>query len=168
MNDEFDDIYKEFGQVTDDSGKELKNDKDSPREAIIQRMADREAQYTQMTENFVKINYHRYQYKEFHKWTFFWVMTVILIFIAVIFGIVAIRVIATPIEQLIEHIPILLGAYASFISAIITIPLLIGKYLFSKTEEADLSKFVENMQAYDRKGQELFRTSFDDDYRNHY
>lgn len=167
MSDEFDEIYNDFRQATDDSGKELKNDEDSPREAIMKRMAEREQQYTKLTENFVKINYNRYKFKEFHKWVFFWTMLAILIFIAVIFGIVAIKISLAPANQIIAHIPVLLGAYASFISAIIAIPLLIGKYLFNKSEEADLGKFVENMQDYDRKGQELFKGSFDSDYRNH-
>lgn len=167
MSDEFNDIYKDLGQVTDKSGKELKNDEDSPREAIMKRMAEREQQYTKLTENFVKINYNRYKFKEFHKWIFFWTMLAILIFITVIFGIIAIKVSQASADQIIGHIPVLLGAYASFISAIIAIPLLIGKYLFNKSEEADLGKFVENMQDYDRKGQELFKGSFDSDYRNH-
>lgn len=165
--DEFNEIFKNFGKVTDESGKELKNDEDSPREAIMKRMAEREQQYTKLTENFVKINYNRYKYKEFHKWIFFWTMLAILIFIAVIFGVIAVKISQAPADQIISHIPVLLGAYASFISAIIAIPLLIGKYLFNKTEEADLGKFVENMQDYDRKGQELFKGSFDNDYRNH-
>lgn len=96
MSDEFDEIYNDFRQATDDSGKELKNDEDSPREAIMKRMAEREQQYTKLTENFVKINYNRYKFKEFHKWVFFWTMLAILIFIAVIFGIVAIKISLAP------------------------------------------------------------------------
>lgn len=166
-SNDFDELMNAYGDKTDKEGRAIANDSDSPREAIMQRMAEREHQYTKLTENFVKINYNRYKFKEFHKWVFFWTMLAILIFIAIIFGIIAIKVSQAPADQIIGHIPVLLGAYASFISAIIAIPLLIGKYLFNKTEEADLGKFVENMQDYDRKGQELFKGSFDNDYRNH-
>jgi len=167
LNDEFEEVYNDLCQVTDSSGKELKNDEDSPRESIIKMMAEREQHYTKLTENFVKINYNRYKFKEFHKWAFFWTMLFILIFVTIIFGVIAIKISRIPVERIMNHIPVLLGAYASFISTIIAIPLLIGKYLFNKSEEADLGKFVENMQTYDRKGQELFKGSFDDDYRNH-
>lgn len=158
---------EEYGEQLDEEGYPLKNDEDSPGEAILQSMADREEQYTELTRNFVKINYNRYKYKEFHKWVFFWTMTIILLFIAVIFGIVAIKVSLAPSDQIIKHIPVLLGSYASFISAIVAIPLLIGKYLFNKSEEADLGKIVENMQSYDKAGHAQFMHFFYRDYRNH-
>lgn len=140
---------------------------DSPKEKIILRLAEREEQYTDLTKNFVKINYNRYKYKEFHKWVFFWIMLAILVFVTVIFGIIAIKISRLVSSQIVLQLPILLGAYASFISTIIAIPLLIGKYLFNKEEESNLGKIVENMQAYDRKGQKLFKSAFDNDYRNH-
>ena len=137
----------------------IKNDSDSPIDAIMNNLAEREDYYTKLTENFVSINYKRYKYKEFHKWVFFWVMTVIMVFVTVIFGIIAVKTVRTSAEEFVKHLPVLLGSYASFISTIIAVPLLIGKYLFNKTEEADLSKIVENMQEYDRKGQELFQNA---------
>lgn len=163
----FNDLMNNYGVQTDKKGRTIRKDSDSPREAIMQRMAERELQYTQLTHNYVVINYKRYKYKEIHKWAFFWTMIAILLFVTVVFGIIAIKVAIAPTEEIVNRIPILLGAYTSFISTIIAIPLLIGKYLFNKTEEADMGKIIENMQNYDRKGQELFKGSFDNDYRNH-
>lgn len=166
--EDFNELINKYASQIDEDGVHIKTDNDSPQEAILRKISEREAQYTKLTENFVKINYNRYKFKEVHKWIFFWIMLLILIFIAVIFGIIAIKIVIIPPEQIIKHIPTLLGAYASFISAIIAIPLLIGKYLFNKTEEADLGKFVQDMQNYDREGQKLFKENFDKDYRNHY
>ncbi|MBS6715066.1 MAG: hypothetical protein KH231_06290 [Dialister sp.] len=167
MNDDFNQLVGEYGEDTDKKSTPVPNDEHSPRDHIIQKMADREEQYTKLTENFVTISYKRYKHKEVHKWIFFWVMIIILLFVTTMLGTVAIKLLLEEPNQLINHIPSLLGAFASFISTVIAIPILIGKYLFNKNEESDLGKIVENMQKYDRQGQELFKGAFDSDKRNH-
>lgn len=137
------------------NGSKVNKDSD-PVKRITNGLAEREEQYTKLTSNYVKINYSRFLLKEIHKWVFFWVMLAALVAMTIIFIFIAKKIIVADVDIMVKSIPLLLGAFASFLSTVIAIPLLIGQYLFNKTEDSDMGKIVAAMQQYDRKGQELF------------
>ncbi len=155
-HDDFNELFNTYRNDIEDNGKPVKKDGDSPAKKITQSLSNRETYYSKMTKNYVNQNLSRFILKEIHKWVFFWVMMGALIAVSVLFVLIAVKVIELPVTEITDAFPLLLGAFASFIATIIAIPLLIGQYLFNKSEDNNMGQMVLNMQQYDREGQALF------------
>ena len=98
-------------------------------------------------------NFHRLVLKEFFKWSFY--LTLIFALIALVkitYSLFNKYTSSATIEQISESLPLLITSMVGFVSAIITIPTTITKYLFSTTEDENITEIILHTQEHDVNG----------------
>lgn len=110
---------------------------------------DRETHYTRLLEMFIDFYEKKQSQKTILKWIFFAGM--IMCLAAIIFFSVSIGINAAKfnLEEFSTFVPVIITAAVSFISAIVSIPLVITNYIFDNTEDEKLVDLIGKMQAHD-------------------
>ena len=119
------------------------------------QIASRDAEYTTLLKHFVTLTKTRNILKEFFKWAFFLSIIVAMI----VLGDIVVRIFDkylsyATIVQLTEAIPLLITTIVSFVSAIIAIPVVITKYLFSTKEDENITNIILHTQDHDVNGRQ--------------
>lgn len=118
-----------------------------------EQIIKRDEQYTRLLLHFVMVTKVRNWLKEFFKWTFYIVIVWSLLVLGrIVYAMFRKYLIEAGINQLIESIPLLLSSLVGFVSAIITIPIAITKYLFSTKEDEHITNIILHTQEHDVNG----------------
>lgn len=111
-------------------------------------ISDRDDAYTKLLNHFVNVTKIRNIIKEIHKWVYFWIIMIL----TVAFGISVCSMImkfdissADSVNGLVAIITAIIG----FASVIISIPLIITKYLFSSKEDKRIADIILHTQKHD-------------------
>lgn len=125
---------------------------DDPGDTISQGIARRDSSYTELLGNYVKLTKRRNKLKEFHKWVFFW----LIIFACAAFGYFLIRFVINSANCLLleqqftsDTLIAFVSALASLITVIVSIPIIITKYLFNTNEDDNIAKIIMGTQQHD-------------------
>lgn len=116
----------------------------------------RDNSYTELLRHFVHITKVRNKVKEIHKWVYFWIIMLLII----LFGFSICSFLAradikynNDLNVLLEIITCLI----SFASVIISIPLIITKYLFSSKEDKRISNIILHTQEHDLSNKKMIK-----------
>lgn len=127
---------------------------DDPGGAISHGVVERDEYYTELLGNYADLTRKRNKRKEFHKWAFFW----IIIASCIVIGFFLIRFVITGAQNLLlsnqftsDTLVAFVSALASLVSVIISIPLIITKYLFNTAEDDNITKIIMGTQLHDSK-----------------
>lgn len=128
-------------------------------ETISKRnISTRDDSYTDLLNHFIKITKARNLAKEIHKWIYFWIiMILVILFGRSIFSLIS--KIELSDVNCISDLVIVISCLASFSSVIISIPLIITKYLFSSKEDKNIAKIILHTQQHDLSGKRMIETS---------
>lgn len=139
--------------------KRYKINYDDDFETIFKKnISDRDDSYTKLLNHFVDITKTRNKVKEIHKWIYFWIVMLLVSF----FGIMVfmlVRKIELSGDDWIAGLAVAISCLASFSSVIISIPLIITKYLFSTKEDNNIAKIILHTQKHDLSGKRIIETS---------
>lgn len=132
-------------------------------ELIANGITKRDSNYSLLLENFRKIMRARSIIKEIHKWLFFWIIVIV----GVVLGIYLFNVVNMLIYN-IKNIDIsklyvsLISSSVSLISIIISIPIIITKYLFNSKEDDNITTIISKTQEHDSLQMNLLSSRFVD------
>lgn len=130
-------------------------------ELIANGITKRDSNYSLLLENFRKIMRARSIIKEIHKWLFFWIIVIV----GVVLGIYLFNVVNMLIYN-IKNIDIsklyvsLISSSVSLISIIISIPIIITKYLFNSKEDDNITTIISKTQEHDSLQMNLLSSRF--------
>lgn len=153
MKSTYYDLYKRLNMLTMREHRLLNEDKELFDDSVKKQIKERDEQYTELLRHFVSITKVRNQLKEIFKWIFF-VMLLVIIASVVYFccSLMSLFMAKADIDQLIKAIPLFITAVASFVSIVITIPVIIVKYLFSTKEDENITNIIIHTQDHDTSG----------------
>lgn len=116
-------------------------------------ITDRDVAYTGLLNHYSCISKIRNYLKEFHKWIYFWIIMLLIIFFAIyVFGLLeSIDITKT---NAIENLAMIITSLISFSSVVISIPLIITKYLFSSEEDKQIAEIILHTQDHDLSGRQ--------------
>lgn len=117
-------------------------------------ISDRDDAYTDLLNHFVEITKKRNRIKEFHKWIYFWIV-IILTFSFVVFIFSLMRKIDFSNNNYVNNLSIIITAIISFCSVIISIPMIITKYLFTSKEDKRIARIILHTQQHDIDGKKI-------------
>lgn len=149
-------LYKTFISVLQDSD----NDSSTQDDKIFRRntkeqITNRDKEYTDLLSHFVTITRVRNILKEIFKWSFYIALIIsVVVLVCMTKSIFNKYVEKASIQQMIESIPLLITSIVGFVSAIITIPVTITKYLFSTKEDEYITQIILHTQDHDTSGRE--------------
>lgn len=113
-------------------------------------ITERDKQYTELLEHFVSITKVRNILKEIFKWFFYLIIVLSMGILSYIVLVIFRRIInTTDINQIIDTLPLLITSIVGFVSTIISIPLVITKYLFSTKEDRCITQIILHTQDHD-------------------
>lgn len=138
---------------SNESGNQTEDDK-TFRKNTTQQITERDNRYTELLTHFVNITKIRNGLKEFFKWSFYLAVIISMIVLTRITYCVFMKILSCDINKIVESIPLLVTAMVSFVSAIITIPVTITKYLFSTKEDENITKIILHTQEHDVNGRQ--------------
>lgn len=122
----------------------------------------RDKEYTELLSFFVGITKVRSVLKEFFKWLFYAVVVASIIVVIVLTVLLFNKYIKNAsFSELIDALPLLITAMVGLISTIITIPVVITKYLFDTAEDKNITSIILHTQEHDTSGRQWAM-----DYRN--
>lgn len=111
-------------------------------------ISDRDNAYTKLLNHFVNVTEHRNIIKEIHKWIYFWIIMILIL----TFGITVcfkIKEFDMSNANSIGNLAALITSIVSFASVLISIPLIITKYLFSSKEDKRIASIILHTQQHD-------------------
>lgn len=137
-------------------------DYDKDFETILRRnISERDDSYTELLGHFVKITKARNIIKEIHKWLYFWIITILMVvFLGTVCGLL-LKLDMTNITMR-DSVAIVIPLLISFTSVIISIPLIVTKYLFSPKEDKRITKLIWHTQKHDLSGKKIL-----EDFKQH-
>jgi len=148
------DLFQNFIKLITSNDDNTEDDK-TFRKSTKEQITDRDKQYTQLLMHFVKVTKVRNILKEIFKWTFYLaIISAMVVFVIIVYNLFNKYIVDASIEQMIKSMPLLLAALVSFISAVITIPTVITKYLFSTKEDDNITKIILHTQKHDVTGRQ--------------
>lgn len=117
----------------------------------------RDLAYSNLLENYVTLTRRRNNLKEFHKWTFFWIIIIsCIIGIYLLYSLCRKILGQKDIQVVLDASPLLITAFASFLSTIIVIPKVIAQFLFDTKEDANITDLIKHTQEHDASGRDFF------------
>ena len=123
------------------------------RKRTKKQITARDQRYSDLLSHFVCVTRIRNYLKEIFKWLFCLAViasiVVLIVLICMIFGK---YINVADMEQMKEGLPLLVTSMVGFVSAIITIPVTITKYLFSTKEDENITKIIMHTQEHDVLG----------------
>lgn len=116
-------------------------------------ITDRDISYTGLLNHYTFITKVRNYLKEIHKWIYFWIIMLLIIY----FGIYVFRLLKnidlTQMKSM-ENLAVVITSLISFSSVVISIPLIITKYLFSSKEDKRIADIILHTQDHDLSGRQ--------------
>lgn len=120
-----------------------------------EQITKRDEKYTDLLSHFVEITKIRNQIKEFVKWSFcFGVIISVFVLALIVYQLFNKYISSASLDQILESTPLLITAMVGFVSAIITIPVTITKYLFSTEEDKNITQIILHTQDHDTTGRQ--------------
>lgn len=148
-------VYETLFHMLNNTEQEATEDDKTFRKSATTQITKRDEKYTELLTHFVDITKIRNGLKEFFKWTFYLVIIISIIALVVITCSLFHKYISSAkIEQIIESLPLLITSMVGFVSAIITIPVTITKYLFSTKEDENITQIILHTQEHDTSGRQ--------------
>jgi hypothetical protein len=146
------DIRTIFKSIEDQ--KKKKSDDDLTfRSNTKKQISIRDEQYTGLLTHFVKITRCRNILKELFKWVFLAVLIACIIVLSRHIVLLFDRYYdKASMQEIIDSIPLLMTSIIGFVSAIIGIPTIITKYLFSTNEDKNITDIILHTQKHDTSG----------------
>ena len=130
-------------------------------DSLTTQIAERDMYYTDLLKDHMRLTKIRGNCKEFHKWTFFWILVVAcgvgIYYISRVFKAVFS---VDDVNVIIDSIPIIITALVSLISTIIAVPVTIAKFLFNTKEDDNITTLIQHTQDHDSSGINLFKERF--------
>lgn len=143
-----------INNLESDNGEETLDDK-TFRNKTTHEIAHRDKFYSDILEHFVSITKTRNYIREFFKWLFLCTLIAVILQLSNVLITLFQRYIAdATISEITEAIPLFITSIVSFVSVIIAIPLTITKYLFSTTEDENITKIILHTQKHDMSGRQ--------------
>ena len=150
--------YKEIvKEIFKSAAKEVGNENDFDKENQLQ-LLKRDRKYSELLEHFVFITRQRNFSKEKYKWKYFKILMGMMITLCAIIVItITVMLIKCNAKQLVSCIPVLITAFSSFATTIISIPLVITKYLFSTKEDEYITSIISHTQEHDLSNRRIIK-----------
>lgn len=142
-------------------------DKD-PGKLIAKGLANRDYLYSELLENYISLTKFRNKAKEFHKWLFFWIIVAgsgLLCFVLLKYVVAYTTTTKNAIFS-VQDVVTFLGVLISLLSTVISIPLIITKYLFNNKEDDNIRSIIEKTQEHDNVEIKLFAKRFELDNKD--
>ena len=117
-------------------------------------ISDRDDAYTDLLNHFVEITKKRNKIKEIHKWIYFWIV-IIFTCSFVVFIFILMNKIDFSNNNYVNNLSIIITAIISFCSVIISIPMIITKYLFTSKEDKRIARIILHTQQHDIDGKKI-------------
>ena len=139
-----------------DSKKRVQNLDDLKfRRVTRKQITVRDKHYTDLLSHFVVVTRLRNWVKEFFKWAFLlMIISCTIAFTRCIFLLFEKYIEVDNIQNIIDSNPLLMTSIIGFVSAIISIPTIITKYLFSTDEDKYITDIILHTQDHDTTGRE--------------
>lgn len=142
-----------LGNIDDKNGKNTQDNKIF-RKNTTQQITIRDKKYTNLLSHFVNVTCVRNWVREFFKWTF---LLFILACTACLFFFVYLLLkkylsVIESIDDMVKSAPLLITSIVSVVTAIIGIPTIITRYLFSTSEDEYITKIILHTQKHDTSG----------------
>lgn len=145
--------YKKLFEILNEDDNAKGEDDKTFRKQTKDQITNRDKEYTKLLTHFVNITQVRNILKEFFKWSFY--LTLIIALAALVYITYSLfrkYISSATIEQISDSLPLLITSMVGFVSAIITIPTTITKYLFSTTEDENITEIILHTQEHDVNG----------------
>lgn len=117
-------------------------------------ISDRDDAYTDLLNHFVEITKKRNKIKEVHKWIYFWIV-ILFTCSFVVFIFILMNKIDFSNNNYVNNLSIIITAIISFCSVIISIPMIITKYLFTSKEDKRIARIILHTQQHDIDGKKI-------------
>lgn len=135
------------------------SDEDSDR-LMEEGIPKRDSYYTKLLRNYWTLTRFRNFVKEIHKWLFFWFIIVVLIFVCFrltnYIDIILSYLQKSPNEYTVS----LITSIISLVSTVISIPIIITKYLFNNKEDDNITTIISKTQEHDNIELSLLKERF--------
>lgn len=119
-------------------------------------ISERDEAYTDLLKHFVTITKIRNKAKEIHKWVYFWLIMIFMMsFIR--FTFLLINKVDFSNTNDISNLVMVITTIVSFASVMISVPLIITKYLFSSKEDKRIAKIILHTQKHDIDGKKFLK-----------
>ncbi len=128
--------------------------------ASKKNISDRDDSYTKLLKHFVNITQIRNIVKEIHKWIYFWIIIASIFY----FGIIVLKLvdkIELSGDNWVVGLTTAISCLVSLSSVMISIPLIITKYLFNSKEEKKITKIILHTQDHDLNGRRIIENSIE-------
>lgn len=153
-NNDFDKLINAY-IIGDGTYTTLSDDKDNGH-VIETGIADRDVYYKELLGNYKRLTRVRNILKEIHKWLFFWFI-IIACFVIIAF---LIQYICSTKSNISENYVAVITAIVSLTTTVISIPLIITKYLFNTKEDDNITQIISKTQEHDTAEIELLIDRF--------
>lgn len=112
-------------------------------------MLNRDEIYYELLKEYSNISKQRNSSRENKKDDFYRLIKSILgISLSVLFFFI-IRMIFLPVDKIVALMPIIIGAFVTFIGSIIALPTIVANYLFNSNEDDNMTKIITHTQEFD-------------------
>lgn len=148
-------VYETLFNMFNNTEHEATEDDKTFRKEATTQITERDKKYTELLNHFVEVTKIRNCLKEIFKWTFYLVIIIsIVVLIMITYSLFHKYIYSAKIEQMVESLPLLVTSMVGFVSAIITIPVTITKYLFSTKEDENITQIILHTQEHDTSGRQ--------------
>ncbi|MCH5300855.1 MAG: phage holin family protein [Ruminococcus sp.] len=121
---------------------------DDPGKLITDGITNRDVYYTNLLKNYQKLTEVRNILKEIHKWLFFWIIVFVALWVIVFLFNYINNLLSLKIKNN-DFTITTVTAIVSLISTILSIPLIITKYLFNNKEDDNITTIISKTQEHD-------------------
>lgn len=111
-------------------------------------ISDRDDAYTKLLKHYVNVTKCRNIIKEIHKWLYFWIIMALTSAFGISICYLLFKFDVSNADD-IDNMVVIITAVISFVSVIISIPLIITKYLFSSKEDKRIADIILHTQRHD-------------------
>ena len=129
------------------------SDDETFRHKTKKEISERDEKYTELLTHFIRITRARNVIKEIVKWIF--LISIIFFagkFIFLMDTLFKYIMQKATVDQMISSVPVLVSAIVGGVSVVISIPVVITKYLFSTKEDENITKIILHTQEHDISG----------------
>lgn len=155
MTDDESKAYRMILNVLDGNSSKPTEDDTTFRRNTTHQIEKRDKRYTELLKHFIFITRIRNFLKEFFKWVFLISIIIsLIVLIRINYRLFDRYINSAEIEQILEAIPLLITSLVGFVSAVISIPLTVTKYLFSTKEDENITQIILHTQEHDVNGRQ--------------
>ena len=133
------------------------------RHKTTEEITRRDKFYSDILEHFVSVTKTRNYLREFFKWLFLCVLIAAILHLTNgLVGLFQRYITDATISEITEAIPLFITSIVSFVSVVIAIPLTITKYLFSTTEDENITQIILHTQNHDTSGRQWVKPTINE------